>query len=365
MRVAIVHDWLTGMRGGERVLEVFCHLFPEATIYTLIHHRGALSPTIERMRIVESNLGRWPGARDRFRFYLPFFPRLIERFDLGGYDLVLSSSHCVAKGARPGPGAVHVCYCHTPMRYVWDLYDDYTRGRGPLVRLFLALNRGPLRRWDVRTAERVDHFVANSQHVANRIRRHYGRRADVIHPPVDTDFFTPADVEAEDYYLVVSALVPYKRVGMAVRAFGSAGRRLVVIGSGSEERRIRRQAGPSVTLLGNVDDETLRGYYRRARALIHPGEEDFGITPLEAMACGRPVIALGRGGALETVLDGTTGLLFRKGTEEALLGAVDKFERMSFTSADSRRRALEFAIPVFSEKIGKYLERRVRERGEA
>jgi len=364
MKVALVHDWLTAMRGGEKVLEVFCKLFPDATLFTLIHHKGALSETIEAMEIVESRLHSWPGAHKHFRNYLPFFPRLIESFDFTGYDLIISSSHCVAKGAVPPPGAVHICYCHTPMRYVWDLYGEYVRGRGPLVRLFLALNKIPLRRWDVSSASRVHHFIANSKHVADRIRRHYGREASVIPAPVDTEFYTPGEGEPGDYYLIVSALVPYKRVGLAVRAFSRDGRRLVVIGTGSDERRIRRGATSNVEFLGNIDDRALLRYYRGARALIFPGEEDFGITPLEAMACGRPVIAYSRGGALETVVDGVTGVFFDGGSEEALLAAVDKFESMSFTVENARRRAEQFSKSNFIKEISGFVEAQIREHQE-
>lgn len=361
MKVAIVHDWLTGMRGGERVLEVLCELFPDAPIYTLIHHRGAMSPMIEGRKIIQSSLPSWPLAQKHFRVYLPYFPKLIEKFDLSSYDLVISSSHCVAKGVIPAEGAIHICYCHTPMRYVWDLYDDYLRERGPLAKAFLTINRRPLQRWDRRSSERVGHFIANSRHVADRISRHYGRESTVIYPPVDVDFFTPGDGESGDYYLIVSALVPYKRVDLAVKAFSGSGRRLVVIGTGSDEKRITGIASAGVEFLGNVDDKTLLRYYRGARALIFPGEEDFGITPLEAMACGRPVIAYGKGGAMETVQDGVTGLFFHEQTAEALMGAVDNFERISFTKDRARQRALEFSRPKFMNKIKEFIESRCRE----
>lgn len=358
MKVALVHDWLTGMRGGERVLEVLCRLYPDATLHTLIHNRGAMSPTIEAMRIVESDLPRWPLARRHFRVYLPFFPRLIEQFDLSGYDLVVSSSHCVAKGVIPPAGVPHICYCHTPMRYVWDMYHDYRNARGPLAKLFMSVTRGPLRRWDVRSAQRVHHFIANSNHVADRIRRHYGREADVIHAPVDSDFFTPGDGKPGEYYLIVSALVPYKKVELALDAFRGGERRLVVIGSGSDAERIRSLGGPGITFLDNVDDADLRDWYRGARALIFPGEEDFGITPLESMACGRPVIAYGRGGALETVVEGITGHFFTEQSVPALRAAVDNFERMVFTREAVRQRALAFSTAIFTNTLREYIERR-------
>ena len=361
MKVALVHDWLTGMRGGERVLEVFCELFPDASLFTLIHHKQSLSPIIERMEIVESTLPSWPMAHAHSRLYLPFFPKLIEHFDLNGYDLVLSSSHCVAKGVKIPDGALHICFCHTPMRYVWDMYDEYKRERGPLVKVFLAMNKGHLRRWDVRTASRVHHFIANSHHVADRIKRHYERDSAVIHPPVDADFFTPGSGVEDEYYLVVSALVPYKKVGLAVRAFSGTDRKLVVIGTGSDEQRVRRIDGANITFLGNVDDATLRAYYRGAKALIFPGEEDFGFTPLESMACGTPVIAYARGGALETAEHETTGFFFEKQSRQALRAAVDNFERMSFTVQTVRGRALEFSRPNFMNNIREFIEARFRE----
>lgn len=361
MKVALVHDWLTSMRGGEKVLEIFCSLFPDATIHTLIHQKGNLSPALEGMNIVESRLHSWPLAHDHFRIYLPFFPRLIEKFDFDGFDLVLSSSHCVAKGVKVPDHIPHICYCHTPMRYVWDMYEEYKRERGPLAKAFLALNKKPLRSWDVKTSDRVNYYIANSEHVANRINRHYGKSSTVIHPPVDTEFYSPGDGIDEDYYLIVSALVPYKKVGMAVRAFSGSGKKLYVIGTGSDEDRIRRLDGPDVTFLGNVEDELLREYYRGAKALIFPGEEDFGITPLESMACGRPVIAFAKGGALETVVEGKTGHFFKEPTSKALMAAVDNFERMSFTVTSVRERALEFSKSIFMNKIKEFIDARMKE----
>jgi len=375
MHVAIVHDWLTGMRGGEHCLEVFCELFPNATLYTLIHVPGTVSPTIERMTIRTSRLSRVPGIARSYRRFLPRFPRAVERFDLGEADLVLSSSHCVAKGARKPAGACHICYCYTPMRYVWDLYESYF-GRGQagwLTRQAMRRLRPRLQRWDVATAANVDHFVAISRHVADRIRRHYRRDAEVIHPPVDARFFVP-ESRREDYYLVVSALAPYKRIDVAVEAFNRLGKPLLIVGTGPRERRLRALAGPSVRFAGWLPREALRSTYARCRALVFPGEEDFGIVPLEAQACGRPVIALGRGGTLETVVgldaaggDQPTGLFFESQSADALAEAVLEFERRTdvFDPEAIRRHALAFDRPIFTQRIRDALARVTAGHGDA
>ena len=363
MRVALVHDWLTGMRGGERCLEVFCELLPEADLFTLLHVPGSVSPVIERRRIVTSFIQRLPSARTRYRHYLPLFPAAVARFDLSGYDLVVSLSHCAAKAARARPGARHICYCFTPMRYVWDLYDHYVgAGAGPLTRVVLPPLAAALRRWDRRTSRRVDRFVAISRFVADRIERCYGRAAEVIYPPVDVSRFEIAP-DGDDFYLVVSALVPYKRVDLAVQAATRLGRRLLVVGTGPEERRLRAMAGPSVEFLGWRSDEEVAGLYARCRALLFPGVEDFGITPLEAMAAGRPVIALAAGGALETVIppgpgDTTpTGLLFEQQSAEALAAAMRAFEAEAerFDGKALRAHAERFDRPLFKRRVADYL----------
>jgi glycosyltransferase involved in cell wall biosynthesis len=364
VRVALVHDWLTGMRGGERCLEVFCELFPDADLFTLLHVPGSVSPVIERHRIVTTFVQRLPAAARRYRYYLPLFPAAVRHFDLRAYDLVLSTSHCVAKGARARPGAPHVCYCLTPMRYVWDLYDDYVGPDASLpVRVAMPALAALLRRWDRRASDRVDRFVAISAHVADRIRRWYGRVADVIHPPVDVARFRVTDGPGE-FYLVVSALVPYKRVDVAVRAATALGERLLVVGSGPEEGRLRRMAGPRVEFLGWRSDAEVADLLARCRALLFPGEEDFGIVPLEAMAAGRPVIALGRGGVRETVvpLDATaespTGVFFEEPTPAALAAAVRRFESAAhrFEPKALRARAERFDRPLFAERISRYLD---------
>jgi len=370
MRVAIVHDWLTGMRGGERCLEVFCELFPDADLVTLLHVKGRMSPTIERMNIRTSFVQWLPFAESKYRNYLPFFPRAIESLDFSGYDFILSSSHCVAKGATPRSDALHVCYCYTPMRYVWDLYDEYF---GPdrvgwLKGKIIARCAKRLRAWDAASSERVHHFVAISRHVAERIKRHYGRESDVICPPVDCAMFAPSERQG-DYFLIVSALAPYKRVDPAVEAFNRLGLKLKIVGAGPEAERLKALAEPNVEFLGWQSDEALRGFYAECRALIFPGEEDFGITPLEAMASGRPVIAYGKGGALETVvapggLEPPTGLFFREQTADALVEAVRQFERLegAFSKADLRAHALKFDRPIFKQKVDEYVKQRLAER---
>jgi glycosyltransferase involved in cell wall biosynthesis len=360
MKVALVHDWLTGMRGGEKCLEVFCELFPKATLFTLIHNRGALSPTIEAMEIRTSFIERLPGARRSHQRYLPLFPAAVERWDFSGYDFILSTSHCVAKGARPPRGALHVCYCHTPMRYVWEFFDDYFRGPGSglATRAIMPVVASGLRRWDRGTAVRVHRFIANSRYVAERIRRIYGRDADVIHPPVDTERFrahAPAGTKRGAPLLVVSKLVPYKRVDVAIRAAVALGAPLRVIGDGPERARLEAIAGPTVRFDGWVDDARLAEAYRGARALLFPGIEDFGIVPLEAQASGVPVIAFAEGGALETVVDGATGVLFAPRTVEALVEAIRRLDRLEFDPVRARAHAERFARPRFLEEVRAYL----------
>ncbi|MFZ5585768.1 MAG: glycosyltransferase [Thermodesulfobacteriota bacterium] len=368
LRVVLVHDWLTGMRGGEKVLESFCRLFPQAPLYTLLHVEGSVSPLIGDRQIVTSFLQRAPAKERYYRHCLPLFPLAVDSLRLPPCDLVLSTSHCVAKSARPPQGAVHVSYVHTPMRYVWDLYDQYFGpGRGGAARLVMPLLRKPLQRWDARTSGRVHHFVANSEHVARRIARHYRRRSTVIHPPVEAERFAPAPAaQVEDYYLVVSALAPYKRVDLAVAACARSGRRLKVVGIGPEEGRLRSLAGPTVEFLGWQPDEALPGLYARARALLFPGEEDFGITPLESMASGRPVLAYGRGGALETVVGpedpagrAATGLFFAEQTVESLMAAMAELEAglADFDPQSLAAHAAGFGRRGFEERVAAFLAR--------
>ena len=353
MRVALVHDWLTGMRGGERVLEVLCELFPDADLFTLLHVPGTVTPPIERLAPRTSFVQRLPLAKQWYRYYLPLFPRAIESFDLAGYDLVVSSSHCVAKSVITRAPTRHVCYCHTPMRYAWDQFDRYM-GPARIGRLPSALASGLMRRmarWDAATAGRPNRYVANSRYVASRIRRYYNREAVVVYPPVDTEFFHPDGRPPERHLLIVSALVPYKRIDVAIEAAGLAGLPLRIVGDGPERTRLAAAAGPGVEFLGRRPDIEIRELYRSAAAVILPGEEDFGIVPLEAQACGRPVVALGRGGALETVVPGKTGVLVDDDSPACLAEGLRAVMGTGFDSAAIRAHALRFGRGRFASDI--------------
>lgn len=356
MKTAIVHDWLTGMRGGEKCLEVLCELFPDAPIYTLLHNRGAMSPLIESKKIITSFIQHLPLKEKKYRSYLPLFPLAIEQFDFSEYDLVISTSHAVAKGAKVKNG-IHICYCHTPMRYVWEMYDEYFgKGKaGVFTRSAMHCVAPYLRRWDVRTADRVHYYIANSENVRKRIQEHYHREAEVIFPPVDTDLFSLSE-KNEEYFLMVSALVPYKKVELAVSVFNANKKKLFIIGKGPEERKLRAMANSNIEFLGWRSDEELQRYYSACAALIFPGEEDFGIVPLEAMACGKPVIAFGKGGALETVAEGKTGIFFYQQTEESLQQAIQLFQNTKFYPQSIRKHALQFSRPMYKQKMKAFIE---------
>ena len=369
-RIAFVHDWLTGMRGGEKVLEALCERYPDAEVFTLLHVRGSVSAIIERAPIHHSLLQYLPGVRRYYRECLPLFPVLVEQFDLERFDLVISSSHCVAKSVIVRPEAVHVCYCHTPMRYAWDQFDAYF-GPERLGRVGSAVARpvlAALARWDRATAGRVHRYVTNSQHVARRIGRYYNREASVVYPPVDTDFFKPdASVPVDKLgCLIVSALVPYKRVEIAIDACRLAGVPLAIVGGGPDRPRLERLAAQSsadVTFLGRLDDDQVRDQYNRAALVLMPGEEDFGIVPVEAQACGRPVIALGRGGACETIVPGETGILVDEPTPVAFATAIRDGLAHRFDTDAIRRHAERFGRSRFGDEMTAIVDEAVREGG--
>jgi len=355
VRVALVHDWLTGQRGGEKVLEVFAEIFPRAPIFTLFHFPGSQIEEIEKREINTSFIQRLPFLRKKYRFYLPFYPLAVELFDLQEFDLVISSSHCVAKGIIPRPDALHICYVHSPVRYAWNQYFAYFSSKrlGVFSRILIPPVIHHLRIWDESSSRRVDHFVANSENVAQRISRYYGYSASVIHPPVDTVFFRPSD-EQGDYFLIVSALVPYKRIDLAIQAFNRIGAPLKIVGGGPEYKRLKKIAMPNIQFLGYLDAEDLLRTYQGAKALLLPGEEDFGITALESQACGVPVIAYGRGGAAESVIPEKTGLFFSDLTVDSMIEALDKFESFSFNKSASRENAMRFSRDTFKEKAASF-----------
>jgi glycosyltransferase involved in cell wall biosynthesis len=350
LRVVLVHDWLTGMRGGEKVLEAICRQFPDAELVTLLHVAGSVSPTITARRIRTSFIQRLPLASRLYRYYLPLFPLAVESLDLDDADLIISTSHAAVKSVVPTGRARHLCYCHSPMRYAWDQFDAYfgVERVGPVAHAALRPVLAWLARWDRATAGRVDAFLANSHYVAGRIARYYNRHASVLYPPVDTSFFTPVGAPPEPYFLVVSALVPYKRLDVAIHAASRLGVRLKIAGTGPDAARLQALGGPDVEFLGSVDDEALRELYRRAQALVLPAEEDFGIAPVEAMACGRPVVAFARGGAIESVDPGVTGLLVETQTPDAFAEAMRAASAATWEPARLVQRAATFGPDRFA-----------------
>lgn len=359
MKVAIVHDWLTNMGGAERVILALHEIFPDAPVYTTVHNPDRLPPEFAQIDIRTSFIQKFPMAKTKYQTYLPFMPTAVEQFDLTGFDVVISSSHACAKGVITRPETLHICYCHTPMRYAWFLYHEYMRLEqvSPVKRMLIPFLMNYLRMWDRLSADRVDRFVANSTGVGKRIQKYYRRDSDVIFPPVDTGYYTPAEI-VDDYFLVVSRLVPYKRVDLAVEAFNRLGLPLVVIGDGPDLDKIRRLARPNVKVMGRLSDEETRQYYARCKAFIFPGEEDFGITPVEAQAAGRPVIAYGAGGALDTVIKGKTGEFFSAQTAEALAAAVAAFNPAQYDSQVIRRHAESFDTRKFQAAFAEYVRKK-------
>lgn len=358
LRVAVVHDWLTGMRGGEVVLEAILRLYPEADLFTLLHNKGSVSPFIENRKIFTSFIDRLPLKAKKYRSYLPLFPTAIELFDFHGYDAVITSSHCVARGVVVPPGVPHISFFHSPMRYVWDMYHEYFGESGRLSRMLLPFFANYLRMWDASAAPRVDRYVCNSAFVAERIRRFYGRESVVVHPPcVPDDVRVPEVKNRKDFYLIVSAFAPYKRLDLALEAFTGWDRKLIVVGAGQDEKKLKKYTAPNIEFKGNMKREEINELYRTASGLIFPGVEDFGIVPVEAQAQGCPVIAYGRGGALETVQYPKTGVFFYHQTVESLRGAVLENELLlPYRRVDFQANVSKFTRKQFLKNFQKEID---------
>lgn len=363
LRVAIVHYWFTGYGGGERVIEALADMFPQADFFALVATDRGIPPALRNRRVTTSFVGRIPGAKRWYRHFLPLFPAALEQFDLSGYDLVISSESGPAKGVLTSPRSCHICYCLSPMRYIWDMYHEYRRKMDPVTRAIFSLTSHYARQWDVSTAARVDYFAAISNYVAARIRKYYRRESSVIYPPVDVSagYISPT---TDDYYLAVGRLVPYKQIDLAIEACNRLQRRLWIVGTGPEYKRLKKMSGPTIEFLGKLDEKSLRECYARCRAFLFPAEEDFGIVPVEAQSFGRPVIAFGRGGALETVIglsDGAegqpaSGIFFAEQRADSLARALVRFEEMesSFKPEFIRASAQRFSLERFKEEFLKF-----------
>jgi glycosyltransferase involved in cell wall biosynthesis len=365
LRVAIVHYWFVGRGGGERVVEALAEVFPQADLFALVADRSTLAPVLQDRKLQTSFLQRVPGAKKFHRHFLFLQPLALEQFDLSGYDLVISSESGPAKGVITSSKTCHICYCHSPMRYIWDMYPEYRRGMGPIVGALFSLTAHYMRLWDYASAGRVDYFVANSRFIASRIRKYYGRESTVIHPPVDAATAKVSD-KPGDYYLAVGRLVDYKRFDLAVSACTKLGRRLRVVGDGPQYKVLRRMAGPTVELLGRLNDRELRENLAGCRALLFPGEEDFGIVPVEAQSFGRPVVAYASGGVLETVrgvlpdqaaVENPTGVFFTEQSPSSLVKAILDFELMEheFCPVTIREHSLQFDSEVFKNRIADFV----------
>jgi len=358
MKVALVHDYLNQMGGAERVVMAFHEIFPDAPIYTSIYDPQHVDPAFQKMDIRTSFMQKLPLVTKHHQPYLPFYPFAMESLDMRGYDLVLSSSSAFGKGVITRPETMHICYCHTPMRWCWN-YDEYVEREqlGSVARHILPFLITGLRTWDQTSSMRVDHFIANSPVVAERIQKYYRREAVIIPAPVDAQRFNfDPTTQPEDYFLILSRLVPYKRVDLAIEACNKLCLPLVIIGSGRDEERLKKLAGPTIRFMGRLSDAEVLHYYAHCRAFLFPGEEDFGITPLEAQASGRPVIAYGAGGALASVVDGVTGIFFNQQTVESLASVLETFDEHKFDPQTIRNHALEFDMPRFHRRIQQFIE---------
>lgn len=362
MKLAIIHDWLVNMGGAERTILAFNEMYPNAPIYTTVYNQDKLSSEFMKMNVVTSFIQNLPRGKTSYQKYLALMPTAFEQFDLSNYDVVLSSSSSCAKGVITRPETMHVCYCHTPMRYAWDFYHEYMDKEklGKLSKLIIFFAMNYIRMWDRLSADRVDYYITNSHNVAKRIKKHYRRDVTVIHPPVNASYYTPIDSD-DNYYLIVSRLVSYKRIDIAIKAFNKLGLPLKIIGDGPELKMLKSISKSNVEFLGRLSDESTLEYYRKCKAFIFPGEEDFGITPLEAQCCGRPVIAFGKGGALETIVQDKTGVFFSEQTAEALIKAIQIFETKAFNKEEVRRHAQKFDVEIFKKKIKQFIDEKYQE----
>lgn len=362
MKVALVHDWLTNFGGAERVLQSFHRVFPQAPVYTVFYDQSRLPESFKDLDVRTSFLQKLPFARKKHQWFLQFMPMAVEQFNLSEYDLVLSSSTCCAKGIITGANTCHICYCNTPMRYAWDFYHEYIDKKGPLMRGYIAWQMNRIRQWDRTSADRVDYFLANSRNVARRVKKHYHRDSHIIYPPVDTNYYRPYGNE-RNFFLCGGRLVGYKRIDLAVEAFSRLKLPLWVAGDGEEYKKLKTMAGSCVKFLGKVKDSELRSLYQQCRAFIFPGEEDFGIMPVEAQACGRPVIAFGRGGALETVVEGQTGIFFQEQSVDSLVEAVKRFITVEadFSPEVITANAKRFAKERFEMEIKEFVTTKYKE----
>lgn len=360
-KTAIVHDWVCNYGGADRVLERLLQIMPDSPVYIGCYMENQLTPMLKKADLRPSYLQKMQNQKkDNHQKFLPFMPTAFEEFDLNEYDIVVSDSSCCAKGVITNPNTLHICYCHTPMRYAYEFYYEYTENMNPLKKKLVKYFMNYLRIWDVVSASRVDYFIANSKNVANRIRKHYVREAKVIYPPVDVSYYFPKD-EDRNYYLCVSRIIKHKRIDLVIDAFNVLGLELYVIGEGSDLKNLKKIAKKNVHLLGRQPDNVVKEYYSKCKAFIFPTEEDFGITPVEAQACGRPVIAYSKGGALETVIDGITGIFFDEQSAESLIEAVHRFEKMKVKKENCRQNAEKFSNERYDIEMKQFIEEKWRE----
>jgi glycosyltransferase involved in cell wall biosynthesis len=364
MKVAIVHEWLTIYGGSERVVEQLLKIYPDAHIYTTVYNEKNMGQIFPKEKVTTSFMQKIPFSGKFYTKMLHLMPKAFESFDLSGYDLVISSSTSCAKGVLTTAETRHISYVHTPMRYAWDLYHDYLYQSGFITRVAMKMILPKIRQWDVLSSFRVDDFIANSTIVKKRINKVYRRDSEVIYPPVSTDFFTPNGNPPEDFYLLLSRFIPYKRIDLAIEACNRLQKRLVIIGGGPQEKYLKSIAGPTIEFKGRLSDNETKDYYQRCKAFLFPGYEDFGITPLEAQACGRPVIAYGQGGALDTVVDGVTGVFFPEQTVDSLMVALVKFDEIIFDSSNIRTHSEKYSNEQFRNNIRNFVDKKTRNSNE-